>query len=58
MPAEDRISRLIDVLFGDLSQEKLESFGREFNALAQDLLLTNHCSPITMKIAASAAARK
>ena len=36
MPANDRISRLLDALSGGLSQEKLESLGREFNALAQD----------------------
>jgi hypothetical protein len=36
MPAKDPILRLLDVLSGQLSQEKLESLGREFNALAQD----------------------
>jgi hypothetical protein len=36
MPADDRISRLLDLLRGDLHQEKLESLSREFEALAQD----------------------
>ena len=36
MPAEDRISRLLDVLSGDLSQERLELLSREFDSLAQD----------------------
>ena len=36
MPAEDRISRLLDVLSGDLSQERLELLTKEFDALAQD----------------------
>ncbi len=36
MPADDRISRLLNTLSGELSQEKLESLSREFNALAQD----------------------
>src|SRR5947199_8549828 len=36
MPADDRISRLLDALSGGLSQEKLESPGKEFNSLAQD----------------------
>ena len=36
MPANDRISRLLDALSGGLSQEKLESLGKEFNSLAQD----------------------
>jgi hypothetical protein len=36
MPANDRILRLLDALPGRLSQEKLESLGREFNSLAQD----------------------
>ena len=36
MPANDRILRLLDALSGGLSQEKLESLGREFNSLAQD----------------------
>jgi hypothetical protein len=36
MPAEDRISALLDRLSGELSQEKLESLSREFNSLAQD----------------------
>ncbi len=36
MPADDRLSRLVDSFFGDLSQEKLESLSREFEALAQD----------------------
>ena len=36
MPANDRISRLLNALSGELSQEKLESLSREFDALAQD----------------------
>jgi hypothetical protein len=36
MPADDRISRLLDALHGGLSQEKLESLTNEFNSLAQD----------------------
>jgi hypothetical protein len=36
MPGDDRISRLLNALSGELSQEKLESLGREFEALAQD----------------------
>jgi hypothetical protein len=36
MPPDDRISRLLSALSGGLGQEKLESLGREFHALAQD----------------------
>jgi CRISPR/Cas system-associated endoribonuclease Cas2 len=36
MQADDRISRLLEVLTGDLDQQKLESLSREFDALAQD----------------------
>lgn len=36
MPPDGRISRLLNSLAGELSQEKLESLGREFNSLAQD----------------------
>ena len=36
MPADDRISRLLDALSGGLSQEKLESLSSELNSLAQD----------------------
>lgn len=36
MPANDPILRLLSLLSGELSQEKLESLGREFNVLAQD----------------------
>lgn len=36
MPADDRISRLLDVLSGDLSQERLEWLAKEFEGLAQD----------------------
>ena len=36
MPPDDRISRLLDALSGELSQEKLESLTSEFNSLAQD----------------------
>ena len=36
MPRDHRISRLLNALSGELSQEKLESLGREFNSLAQD----------------------
>jgi hypothetical protein len=36
MPTDDRISRLLDVLSGNLSQERLEWLTKEFDALAQD----------------------
>jgi hypothetical protein len=36
MPGDDRISRLLSALSGELSQEKLESLASEFNSLAQD----------------------
>jgi hypothetical protein len=36
MPADDRISRLLDVLSGALSQDRLELLAKEFEALAQD----------------------
>src|SRR5439155_19123799 len=36
MPPDHRISRLLNALSGELSQEKLESLSKEFNALAQD----------------------
>ena len=36
MPDDDRISRLLNALSGELSQEKLERLSREFNALPQD----------------------
>ena len=36
MPSDDRISRSLNELSGELSQQKLESLGREFNSLAQD----------------------
>ena len=36
MLADDRISRLLNVLSGELSEEKLESLSGEFDALAQD----------------------
>ena len=36
MPPNGRILRLLNALSGGLSQEKLESIGSEFNALAQD----------------------
>ena len=36
MQADDRISRLLEVLTSDLDQQKLESLSREFEALAQD----------------------
>ena len=36
MPDNDRISPLLSALSGGLSQDKLESLGREFNSLAQD----------------------
>jgi hypothetical protein len=36
MPDNDRISRLLSALSGELSQEKLESLGKEFDSLAQD----------------------
>jgi hypothetical protein len=37
MPSEDRISSLLRALSGELSQERLEWFAKEFEALAQDL---------------------
>jgi hypothetical protein len=36
MPADDRISRLLDVLSGDLSQDRLEFLAKELEGLAQD----------------------
>ena len=36
MPPNNRIRRLRDLLPGDLSQDKLDTFSREFDALAQD----------------------
>src|SRR5438046_9886455 len=36
MSPDDRISRLLNALSGELSQEKLESLSSEFNSLAQD----------------------
>lgn len=36
MPQNNRIRRLLDLLPGDLSQDKLDSLSREFDALAQD----------------------
>jgi len=36
MSPNGRISRLLNALSGELSQEELESLGREFNSLAQD----------------------
>jgi hypothetical protein len=36
MPADNRISQLLEALKGDLYQDKLESLVREFEALAQD----------------------
>jgi hypothetical protein len=36
MPTDNRISRLLEVLSGDLSQERLELLAREFESLAQD----------------------
>lgn len=36
MPPNGRISRLLSALSGELSQQELESLGREFNSLAQD----------------------
>jgi hypothetical protein len=36
MPSDDRISRSLNELSGELSQEKLESLSKEFNSLAQD----------------------
>ena len=36
MPPDGRILRLLDALQGELSQQKLELLGREFNSLAQD----------------------
>jgi hypothetical protein len=36
MAPDDRISRSLNALSGELSQEKLELLTREFNSLAQD----------------------
>ena len=36
MPQNNRIRRLLDLLPGDLSQDKLDTFSREFDALTQD----------------------
>ena len=36
MPGNNRIRRLLDLLPGDLSQAKLDTLSREFDALAQD----------------------
>ena len=36
MPADDRISRLLETFEGNLSQERLEWLAKEFEALAQD----------------------
>ena len=36
MLPNDPIPRLLSILSGELSQEKLESLGKEFNGLAQD----------------------
>jgi len=36
MPTDNRTSRLLEVLSGDLSQERLELLAREFETLAQD----------------------
>jgi hypothetical protein len=36
MPQNNRIRRLLDLLPGDLSQDKLDRLSREFDALAQD----------------------
>ena len=36
MPQNNRIRRLLDLLPGDLSQEKLDTLSRAFDSLAQD----------------------
>ena len=36
MPQNNRIRLLLDLLPGDLSQDKLDTLSREFDALAQD----------------------
>ena len=36
MPQNNRIRLLLDLLPGDLSQDKLDTLSREFNALTQD----------------------
>ena len=36
MPVDDRISRLLELLEGDLHQNKLEALSRQFEELAQD----------------------
>ncbi len=61
MPPNDRISRLLDALSGDLSQEKLESLACEFNSLAQDraetlpfFVLANVCQRLESALAGEA----
>jgi hypothetical protein len=61
MPADDRISRLLDALSGGLSQEKLESLSSEFNSLAQDraetlvfFVLQNVCQRLASALEAEA----
>jgi hypothetical protein len=36
MPQNNRIRRLLDLLSGDLSQDKLDTLSREFDTLTQD----------------------
>jgi len=61
MPADDRISRLLELLEGDLHQEKLESLSRAFEALAQDraetlvfFVLQNVCQRLASALEAEA----
>ena len=42
MPGNNRIRRLPDLLPGDLSQAKLDTLSREFDALAQGRTLFIH----------------
>ena len=53
MPADERISRSLDILSADLSQDRLEILTTEFDALAQDrsetlvfFVLKNVCQPL------------
>src|SRR5206468_8854074 len=61
MPPDDPISRSLSALSGELSQEKLELLGREFNALAQDradplffLVLQNVCQRLASAVGGEA----
>src|SRR5438094_10291933 len=63
MPPDDRISRLLNALSGELSQAKLESLSSEFNSLAQDraeplvfFVLQDVCQPVASALEAEAVA--